>query len=368
MRLFYFLLLSTIPNLAFSIPCDETTFNVGSPNNTYICDDLTIGPAGLNKTGDGNADPLQIIVTGNVVINGNIILDGANGVTLPIDNTAGVSGGPGASGGGGISGNAGEDGAGFSPNDGLAGQSNGTCGSGGGGGGGVLLPGSNGTICTIAGPVGDGGSSLAYGGIIRGGFGAGAGGSRAFMGGFDLGGGGGGGGGLFIQSTAGTITIANGILISARGGRGGNSVDEGGGGGGGSGGVIHFDSAISIINNGIFDVRGGDGGTSTKVAPPIGGNGGRGGDGVFRLEVGGVFTDGTSRQDFSNGVSVNNSNNLSSDISCGTIAKPNEKQNQLFQMMMVFFLVLCFGLINRRVRSKRHVTPFERQSKFFSET
>lgn len=348
MRLLYFLFLLTIPNLAFCIPCNETTFNVAAPLNTYNCTTLTVGAAGINKTGAGNADPLQIIVTGDVVINGNILLDGANGVTLTADNTPGVAGGPGASGGGGISGNLGEDGQGLSVNDGVAGVNNGTCGSGGGGGGGVLLAGDNGAICSTPGTVGSGGSALAYAGTIRGGFGAGAGGARAFMAGFDLGGGGGGGGGLYIQSTGGTITIANGVLISARGGRGGDSVDEGGGGGGGSGGVIHLDSAIGIINNGIFDVRGGDGGVSTKVAAPKGGNGGRGGDGVFRLEVATVFTDGTSRQDFSSGVPASSSQSLKSDIACGTIAKPNEEQNLLFQMMIGFILALTFGFMSKR--------------------
>jgi len=144
----------------------------------------------------------------------------------------------------------------------------------------------------------------------------------------------------------GTITIANGVTISARGGRGGNSLAAGGGGGGGGGGNIYLLSNVAIVNQGILDVTGGQGGT-TRSTPPFGGVGGKGGDGRIRLDVNGAVTDLTGRQDFSTSIPTSSSSSLKSDISCGTVSKKNEN-TMLFQMIAGFMLIIIFSRLKKR--------------------
>lgn len=93
--------------------------------------------------------------------------------------------------------------------------------------------------------------------------------------------GGDGGGGLMLEC-AGTITIANGATIQAKGGNatafsliaGTPSV---GGGGGGSGGLILLRSLTAIVVDGTLDVRGGNGSNAYGAGNFEGGGGGGGG-------------------------------------------------------------------------------------------
>lgn len=339
MRLFLFLVILSISPSAFSQACTEASFPAmgGVVNCTTLTvnNPVTIAPNDL-------AAPIEFIVTGDVIINANITIDGAPGTPLSIDPSNGGNGGPGASEGGGLSIGDGQSGTDFSASDGNSHVNNGVCNHGGGGGGGINEDGRDGIQCpTGALPVGARGTASGFPGAIRGGYGGGAGGAFPVGGGlYDLGGGGGGGGGLYIQSTGGTITIKNGVKISARGGRGGNAINLGGAGGGGSGGVIWFDSPTAIINKGIIDVRGGDGGVNTKVSAPRGGNGGRGGSGVFRAVVAGVITDEEGLSSF-----ASSSSSLKSEITCGTIATKNENQNLMFQMMIGFALAMMLRIL-----------------------
>jgi hypothetical protein len=364
MRLFYFLILFSLPFAAFAAPCTDANFAGASPaNNYYLCDSLTLSTTGINKKGDGNPDPIFIEVTGDVVINANIIIDGNDGRTILGDNDFTIPGGPGSGGpggwsGGGINSSTAEPGQGVSGQDGtggLADTSGRDCGSGGGAAanktngtqGNVCFDGSSGTDTGLPG--------TAIGTFPHnptnpptpfdhfGGYGGGAGGPKAqALNIYDLGSGGGGGGGIYIKAT-GTISIGNGVRISARGGAGGKSAFNGGGGGGGSGGTILLESPVSITNKGIFDARGGQSG-STRSASPHGGAGGTGGDGFVRLEINGVPNDlPTAYQDFSTPVG-----NLKSDITCGTIAKKNENQNLMFQMMVGFSLVTLLSLFSKK--------------------
>lgn len=339
MRLFYFLLF--IPALSLAAPpvCDETDLVASSVG----CTSLTIDNA-INLVGAGGA-VIDIVVNGDVNISANILMDGANGVLMTVDNTAGVNGGPGAFSGGGISGNTAEVGL-VPPEGGFQGQQDGPCSSGGGGGASQVTNGNDGLVCTGGTLIGAAGTTASsFPGIISGGNGGGAGGEKN-IGVFDLGGGGGGGGGIRIRAQAGTITIANGVQISAKGGNGGNSVNIGGAGGGGGGGTIHLIGDVAVVNQGILDVTGGSGGIATRAVTPRGGNGGAGGNGIIRIEDGvNPPQDFSGRQDFSTGGPLGSSrSSLSSDISCGTVAKKNN-DSMTFQVMIGFMLVLLARFI-----------------------
>lgn len=355
MRLFYFLILLLIPALSFGQACTEATFLPAPTSpfppagyNTFNCTTLTISSAGLNRSADGTDEPLIINVTGDVLINGNININGGDGFVLSSDPTSGPSGGPAASAGGGISAADGEAGGPFTflPSEGNSHPNNGICNHGGGGAGGISEAGIDGTQCPTGPlPVGSGGTAWgSFPSPLRGGFGGGAGGAfNISLGLYDLGSGGGGGGAIHIQS-GGTITISNNVTISARGGRGGNAIQLGGAGGGGSGGVILLEATNGIINSGTIDVRGGDGGINTRATTPRGGNGGAGRSGVYRLNSAGTITEGTGlNAPASNNVA--SSRSLNSDISCGTIAKANEKNNQFFQLIAGFMMAIMFGLL-----------------------
>lgn len=351
MRLFYFLILLAIPFHSFAQVCNENSFNAPDPDaspNTYNCTTLDIGTAGINKVGDQNADPFIIIVTGNVLIRGNVNVSGASGTTATADPTTPVqfissAGGPAAGNGGGVSGGEGEPQFALNPEEGLSPPRNGVCNDGGAGAGGFALAGSPGRDCS------NNPSVAATGGVIwttgfpsplRGGFGGAAGGAHDVAGVFNVGTGGGGGGAIQIQSTTGTITISSGVTISARGGNGGNATSIGGGGGGGSGGVIVIDGFLGVINNGTLDVRGGAGGTSS-----LAGEGGAGASGVYRIINAGTTTDGTGVTTPTSSSSA--SSKLSSDISCGTVAKKNDN-SMMFQMFAGFALAAFASVILRR--------------------
>lgn len=344
MRLFLFIPLLLIPSLSFGQACTEATLAV--PAASYTCTTLTISAAGLNRAGDASTDAIQVTVTNDVIINGDIILDGQDGTTINGDNIPGGQPGPGGLFGGGISITSTEDGQ-FPPDGGAQGVVDATCSSGGGGGASYLNNGTNGGFCSDNNVDSVGGitQNVFPTAPFAGGFGGGAGGKWNLGGGvFNLGSGGGAGGGLMIDA-GGSITIANGVTISARGGRGGNSLGQGGGGGGGGGGNIWLLSNVGITNQGILDVRGGQGGT-TRAVIPFGGIGGVGGDGRIRLDVNGAVTDLTGRQDFSTAIPTSSTSSLKSDISCGTIAKKND-DSMMFQVALGFMMIALLRTLFR---------------------
>ena len=337
MRLNHCLILGTLIASPIALGCTDLTVS--------SCPTLTIDSIQNLKASGGS--PIVINVTGDVEINADIILDGGDGFTMSANGTMGPQGGPGAEEGGGLLVGEGQPQFGMSASSGLAPTNDPVCNNGGGGGG-FISAGGNGSVCaTATTAMGLGGSIVSssefdFTGPFRGGFGGGAGGAdETSPGVFSIGSGAGGGGALHIIS-GGTIKIKNGVRITARGGNGGNASAKGGGGGAGSGGVIWLQSSVSILNQGVIDVSAGRGGRNAST----GVSGGQGGNGVYRLESSSGIVSG-------NGVlnSSSSSSSLKSDISCGTIGKPNENKNQFFQMMVGFGLVylLAFFTKNRRV-------------------
>jgi hypothetical protein len=346
MRLFYFLFCLSFPAVGFSQAC--TSADIPAAGGTLNCTTLTIDIP-VHFTPNDSASALEITVSGDVMINADIDISGVDGANITADNIAGAIGGPGASEGGGIfivdagSGSdlSSSDGGGAGANNGA-----GNCNNGGGGGGGVTTIGTDGTLCPFGGVAGVGGVASGFPSPFRGGYGGGAGGADPVVASvFDAGAGGGGGGGLHISAT-GTITIKNGVHISARGGKGGNTFLLGGAGGGGSGGVIWLESGVAINNKGIIDVRGGAGGINTKSGTPRGGVGGAGGDGLFRSQIGASVTDDTGLSNFSSSVS-----GLKSSISCGTV----DKKENLPQAVMGFALALLLGTIIKILSRSREL-------------
>lgn len=324
------------PLIAISAPCTEADLvpgdNIGNCDSLIISNDVVINPSsGLQRifiTG----------ITGNVEINANITIDGGNGQSNVL--TGGGGNGPGAPGahnGGGNGFGGSEDGGTASLPDGKTAVGDIPCASGGGGAG-FFETGFRGGQCVTSDLPLNGGAAATNSEFdftladFRGGFGGGAGANGASS---QIGAGGGGGGALHIETT-GTITIAQGVTISARGGSGGNDNSDGGGGGAGSGGAIWLVSAAGISNKGTIDVRGGTGGRNELT----GAHGGNGSSGRYRLESAGVITEGSG---VTSPVSAKKS--LNSDISCGTIAKANENNNQFFQLIAGFMLAIMFGLI-----------------------
>lgn len=331
-------------------PCVQATFGTPSNGGTFECSTVTLsGPIAFSA----GAGPLVIKATGTVTISGAVSFNGEAGQTrAAFSGSFGGDGGPGADNGGGDDGGGGaQPGTGGSSASGSAAPLGAACGHGGGGAGGILITGGDGGDCN------GGGNDIALGGtifpsfdittLLRGGFGGGAG-SDA---GTNYGSGGGGGGAIHIIAAGDVIITAIGSL-TATGGAGGSGAPDGGGGGGGSGGVIWFQTLSNITIDGVINSDGGSGGTGGT-----GGPGGAGRHGILRLEdsdgiIGGatVLPGYTDRFAVS-GNNVSSRSSLSSEISCGTITKPNEKQNLLFQMMMGFALALSLGLISKKKKS-----------------
>jgi hypothetical protein len=241
-------------------------------------------------------------VTGNVDIGGWLRADGAPGlnacqvkVGAPVPPggvaLAGGAGGPG--GGKGGDGGAGFGQAGVSGEGagGGAGSSAGTSIFAAGAGGGSLasagLPGT-----TFGGPAVPGQAGATYGAAeldpLVGGSGGGGGGGNdsntngALDGNDRPGGSGGGGGGAVAFDCGGSFTITG--RISADGGQGGFG-DFSGGGGGGSGGAIRIRALGNVVMDaGVLSVRGRKGGKVTNSNQLAGVEGGRGGDGIVRIE------------------------------------------------------------------------------------
>lgn len=337
---FFFFPLALISFSAWSAPCTEADLVLGA---NLTCDSLIVSTQ-KTITGPGMASGRIVVnVLGNVEINADIILDGAHGLSNVSSGNGGI-GGPGAGDGGGYSFGSTED-AGI--DDGFGGKftdnpdgktfTNQTPCSSGGGGGGFANNGQSGSKCaTSTNPNNGGDSATTFDftlGQFRGGYGGGAGAYGSSSTTASLGGGG--GGAIYIKAN-GTITIRQGVRISARGGNGGPHSSDGGGGGAGSGGAIWLESVLGINNQGILDTRGGTGGRNNST----GAHGGNGSDGRYRLDSAGAIQDGT-------GLKEVNSKKLSSDISCGTIAaaKQNENKNLTLQLMMGFMLAMILGSV-----------------------
>ena len=350
---FFFLIISLFHSIPLFADCYTADID---PFGPYDCNSgtLYINSTLQRRNPDisSNLAPLTIIAD-NIVIEADIVMNGADGATSFTGTDEGGAHGYGGTPGGSVLSGVPTSGGIEGPEDGKLGtdEPGSECASGAGGGGSFSSPGQPGTVCRISSTIsgtalaGAGGSQAPLSFI--GGFGGGAGGT---VGSLNSGLGGGGAGAIKIETRAGgTITIANGVRITARGGRGGNSASIGGAGGGGGGGYILL-KATTINNQGILDVRGGDGGTSTLVTFPRGGDGGRGGDGIFIIEENSVQTTGTGIQDFSTGLPTTSRSSLKSDISCGTLAKKNEN-TMLFQIMAGFLLAFAISFSMRQRQS-----------------
>jgi hypothetical protein len=348
MRLFYFLIPICFIQQSFALDCVSGAPGAGqvqiNSGGVYNCDNLFI-TTDLNLTGVGGA-VLEINVALDTQITANITLNGANGSNGNTAPLPGAAAGPGAGDGGGVDGlsnpeNAEDDLAGNNLANGKAAATD-ICPNGGGGGG-LFTAGLIALVCgTTATPPGAPGSSAfptefdftAL--LFRGGYGGGSGGLNTG----DVGTGGGGGGALHIVSL-GNVLIGPGVTISARGGIGGNAIGDGGGGGGGSGGALWIEATGTITNNGTIDLRGSDGGRNNLT----GAHGGAGGDGRFQFNGSNGTSNGTGLTPSS--IIAVSTPSLKSDIACGTIAKTNEEQNLLFQIMMGFVFAIMIGLCRK---------------------
>lgn len=348
MRLFYFLLpLISFPALSVPPACDESDLVPG--DQIGVCTSLTIDSNVTIPAASGLSRIFITGLTGPVLITANITIDGGDGTfNVAFGGGGNGPGGPGAHDGGGHGFGGQENGGVSAGPDGkthLVAES--PCSSGGGGAG-FAFVGSRGEKCATSTLPANGGAAALLADFdftaldFRGGFGGAAGGLGDDA---HVGTGGGGGGALHIE-TSGTITIGPGVTISAIGGAGGIDTTNGGGGGAGSGGAIWLIGGAGVVNQGTINVSGGTGGRNNAT----GAHGGDGSSGVFRIESAGIITNGTG---VSSPASASTPS-LKSEIACGTIAKQNEKQNLLFQMMIGFVLAMMLGTLRffqRRYRS-----------------
>ena len=222
------------------------------------------------------ANPIALLVAGNVQIAGRILLSGS-GATA----TAAGQGGPAGGDGGGRATDDAPGAPGTGPCPGGGGLQNGSnassAGGGGGGGGHAAMGGPGGQgrsdSTTANGGAGGGTCGVQQLSPLAGGGGGGAGADGSCHPGECGWPGGGGGGAIQISATLG-ITITGSGAIRATGGAGfGFTTGEegqGGGGGGGAGGAILLESPTVTVS-GSLDVVGGAGGVSRA------GNGGVGG-------------------------------------------------------------------------------------------
>lgn len=273
----------------------DCNFSGTLTSREYKCRTLTVsGTARFTGT-----DRLIIRVQGATNISGTLSVDGGEG-SFSASGSNGGSAGPGGFSGGGV------DAFGL-PSEGLPllgggnrGFDNSNVGDtigGGGGAGGTrnnAQPGVDGSDGTSDGVPGAGGTATSSDAALIqnvfetltnfvGGSGGGAG-AQGYVGVTPdaFGASGGGGGGVVRIISRGDITVDG--VITANGGRGGNSTSLGGAGGGGSGGAIWLQTAGTLTNNGVIRALGGNGGSSTG-SPFRGGVGGDGGVGRIRLDT-----------------------------------------------------------------------------------
>ena len=372
MRYFFFLLFIATPIFAqidfgsnTATDCNNATFTVLSPtsDNVYECRNVTI------TSPFGTADLVDQSLPLNIKATGTVSIDAIDFQGLSAVGNFGGTGGPGAGSGGDflVSGNNGSPAShgGNTPTGTSTCSSPGDTAEGPGGGGGSLeVAGQNGFIggapagTGVIGPAGLAGTLITF--DINNFTFAGSGGGSGEVGclnnaptGSNPGGGGGGGGGIFIRA-AGNVTITGGINVF--GGDGGIATNIDGGGGGGSGGIIVIQSLANIILTGAsLNADIGNGGANSTPST-IQGDGGDGAPGLIFLEdIDGIISGGT----FTPTPTINpvgstptsESSSLKSDITCGTIAKPNDDQNPIMQMMMGFMLAFMLGLISKKKKS-----------------
>ncbi|MEO8084634.1 MAG: hypothetical protein ABI780_12500, partial [Ardenticatenales bacterium] len=210
-------------------------------------------PAGVTIQGVGSR-PLALLAQGPIVISGTVHVNGSNATpTAPgcQARTPSPGGAGGGDGGLGTIANPGAGNSGSGPGGGGAGPAS-TAGAGGGGFGG------NGG----AGGSGGGAGGAAYGNLsaqLQGGSGGGGAGTNTGDG--CQGASGGGGGGALLLSSATTINIGAGAVVSANGGNG--ALSDTGASGAGSGG------GVTLIGQQVTNVGG-----SIQAIGGVGGNGG----------------------------------------------------------------------------------------------
>lgn len=247
-------------------------------------------PAGITITATGSR-PLALLSQGNMTISGIIDVSATSDVGFNAQRIAGPGGGDGGPGNSSSQAYNGNPAAGAPANS--AGQSV----SGGGTGGGFGGQG--------------GGAAIAFGGTSTNGglpyanlavaIQGGSGGATAGLAGFGfIAGGGGGGGGIELGAT-GTFTNTGQVLANGGAGKDGvlQSLVGGGGGGAGGGILIH---ATDVFQNGILSANGGKGGNTAE-----GGGGGGGGAITIVHSASGTFnnTGGTqSAQGGAGGISL----------------------------------------------------------------
>lgn len=279
-------------------------------------------------------DPIQLRSQGNVVIEGIINISATT--TLP-----GPGGGRGANCGAGVCNNVNAPGSTTGEGQGASAGDGGGFGAangGGGGGAGYFVNGDDGSPGVGGGglsdgALGSGGSSFVTVNSLStslqgapGGGGGGSGDDGTFTE-TGAGGNGGNGSGSIAIISKGTITIASGAQINARGdsGKDGASTTggaEGGNGGSGAGGTVYLVSDQNIsINNAVIDVEGGAANTNGAGAA-----GGKGSDGIIRIDTpNGTFSGSVNQNP--GGVTVNTSTTPSSIID----PLPLAEQQELFE-------------------------------------
>ena len=190
--------------------------------------------------------------------------------------------------------------------------------------------------------------------MLVGGSGGGAGGPSADSSDFyDMGGSGGGAGGAIHITAGGDITINS--SIRANGGNGGSGFEYSGGGGGGAGGAIFLEAMGEVIVNGSIVAIGGTGGAG---APSVGTTASDGGDGsVGRIRIddhdGNWSGAGTVNPAAYEAVVDSDSSSVSvmqidSGISCGSMTLIDEKQNNIFTLLLgIISFSFIMGFLKR---------------------
>jgi hypothetical protein len=230
-------------------------------------------PAGITITATGSR-PLALLSQGNMTISGIIDVSATSDAGFNAQRIAGPGGGDGGLG------NSSSQAYNGNPAAGAPANSAGQFASGGGTGGG--FGGQGGGAAVIGSPFPSTNGGLPYANLavaIQGGSGGATAGTGAFN---FIAGGGGGGGGIELGAT-GTFTNTGQVLANGGAGKDGVFQSFVGGGGGGAGGgiLIH---ATDVFQNGILSANGGKGGNTAE-----GGGGGGGGAITIAHSASGTF-------------------------------------------------------------------------------
>jgi len=358
-----------------------TSATITQTASIYNCQTLTIDTS-LTLDGSTNTNSLIIYVQGDVEISSSIDLSGGTGDAGTDVNAARNGGVPGVGGyaGGNVTdaSSDGANGAGPANAFGIGGTfsatTDGFC-DGPGGGGGIHqtndgTAGRAGGSCDASGTAGTAGDSgtQAYGTTtpptISGGAGGGAGGSTTSLLGAiadcSAGAGGGGGGAIHIRA-GGRINVAG--TINVDGGVGGAGATYSGGGGGGAGGLIYLEANDDITISGTLTAIGGAGGEGNQDSgqpASSDGDGGSGGSGIIYLESHQGTISNTGSIYPAPGISDNptsstNSSQLTSSVSCGTIATSKPKENLYSLFLGILSSLFIFQFLKRGRKIKSHL-------------